>query len=278
MSGNGWVAHGCACAVALVGVAGALGAGEPWADEVISYNPGTVPSGSYNTPQTALGEPARFTGACFGFPAVVSLFNSPFCDNEIVQIAEGGSLVVRFDEPIRDDASHSFGVDFLVFGNAFYIDTDFPNGVIGDGAPFGTDSMRVQVSSDGVDFRDLGEFAEGQFPTQGYRDSGPFDVMPGSVLTDFTKPVNPALGPADFAGLSFAQALSLYDGSGGGTPIDISSSGLSEVRFVKIHVPEVADADVTVEIDAFATVPEPASAAMIVLMFSLSGAFRRGIR
>ncbi|MFN0135210.1 MAG: hypothetical protein ACKVS9_03735 [Phycisphaerae bacterium] len=271
-------AHTCACAIMWSGVAGALGAGEPWADEVISYDAGTVPVGGFTNPAAALGSPELVTGECFDSPNVVSLFSGPFCTDELARMGENGSLVVRFDEPIRNDASNPFGVDLIVFGNAFHIDAEFPHGVIGDGVLFGTDPMRVLVSADGVDFRDLGEYTEGQFPTQAYLDRGPYDDSPGNVLSDFTKPMNPALDTADFAGLSFAQALSLYDGSGGGTPIDISSSGLSEVRFVKILVPEVADASVTVEIDAFATVPEPASATVFVLMISLYGAFRRGIR
>jgi hypothetical protein len=123
--------------------------------------------------------------------------------------------------------------------------------------------MRVAVSADGDYFVDLGEFTEGLFPTQGYLDSGPYDDQPGLVPSDFTRPVNPALRPADFAGLSLAEALALYDGSGGGTPIDIAAANLDLVRFVRISVPDDGNPEtfLNVEVDALARVPEPAGMA-----------------
>ena len=266
------------CVGAWSGVAGALGAGDPWADAVVDFDAGSVPVAPFNDPSAALGSPSRMTGACFDAPGVVSLFNSPFCPSDLARVGEGGWITVRFDEPIRNDPAHLFGADVILFGNSFFIDGDFPNGLIVGGEPFATDPMRVSVSSDGFNFVDLGSFTEGQFPTQGWLDASPFQTTPGAIASDFTKPVNPALAPGDFDGLTYAQALALYDGSGGGTPIDIGPSGLSEVRFIKVSVPVVADADITVEIDAFATVPEPASAGLIVVLLSLGGVFRRGIR
>jgi hypothetical protein len=59
----------------------------------------------------------------------------------------------------------------------------------------------------------------------------------------------------------FAQALALYDGSGGGTAVDIAAVGLSEVRYVKITVPQ-GSLD-PVFIDGFAVVPEPVSLSLL---------------
>jgi len=249
------------------------GLDDPWADRVTEYVPGDGPVPGYDNPQVALGPPERFTGEG-AFPSVVSMFNPPFGTDEIVSIGAGGSLTVEFDPPILDSAANRYGVDLIVFGNGGFIDFAFPDGQIGpDAEMFGVDAMRVSVSSDGLSFVDLGEFTEGVFPTQGYLDAGPFDPAPGNEPTAFTRPIDPSLTPADFAGLSYAQALALYDGSGGGTPVDIGPSGLDSVRFVRIETPSVPG--LNVEIDAFAAVPEPAPLALFLLTALSRRAFRR---
>jgi hypothetical protein len=261
----------CASALALgvaacgagssTGTAWADAGGDPWADRVVDFDSGANADPGFPDPSTALGAPERFTGEGSPFPGVVSIFSPPFGTDEIVSVGEGGALTVAFDEPIVDDPTHPFGVDLIVLGNGGFIDTAFPNGQIGDPpGTFGMDPMTVLVSQDGVTFVSLGEFTEGLFPTQGYLDSGPFDATPGTDPTDFTRPVDPSLTLDDFAGLTLAGALALYDGSGGGTPIDVGGTGLSEVNFVRI---ENRTPGVTVEIDAFAAVPEPATAGLL---------------
>ncbi len=256
--------------VGLASLAMSAWAGDPWADRVAFYDRGDSPAGFLTDPTTAIGSPERFTGEG-SFPGAVTMFNPPFGADEIVRIGRGGALVLEFNEPITDDAAHPFGVDFIVFGNGGFIDVDYPNGRIdGSATIFGLDPMRVSVSGDGVDFVTLGEFSEGLFPTQGYADVAPFDAPPGSVPTDFTRPMNPSLTQADFAGLTYAEALGLYAGSGGGTPIDIAVSGLTAVRFVKIEAIDTGDDDVAVEIDAIATVPEPGAALAVLLLGGLA--------
>ena len=253
---------------AVVAVNAAL-AQNPWADRVVSYRPGSTAAPGFDEPLTTLGSPERFTGERAGFPGVVSVFNSPFGTDEIVSIGEGGMLTLAFDEPITNDPAHRFGVDFIIFGNAFFFDSAWPNGIIGDPAGLAAEGpMRVSVSSDGVDYASLGDVMEGLFPTQGYLDAGPYDVIRGNVPTNFTRPVDPALVLEDFAGLSFPQVLDLYQGSGGGIPIDIDSSGLGAVRFIRIEVFDDGNPnnDISVEIDAISTVPEPAS----ILLLSMA--------
>lgn len=270
------VAHGSAWALLWSGVAGALGAGDPWADRVLHYNPGQAATAPYDTQSAVLGSPERFTGEGV-FPAVVSVFNPPWGADELLRVSEGGSLIVEFDEPITNAPSHAFGVDVIVYGNSFFIDGAFPSGRVGfGGAVFGADLMHVWVSADGADWRSLGSHLEGRFPTNGYLDSGPYDDTPGLIPTDFTRPVNPALGAADFNNLTLPQVMALYGGAAGGTPIDIASSGLSSVRFVRIDVPIVDGQDISVEIDAFAAVPEPSAAMGTAALLVLAGAFRRG--
>ncbi len=190
------------------------------------------------------------------FPGAVTPFNPPFLGSEIVSIGAGGSLTVRFNEPVTHDAANPFGIDLLVFGNAGYADTNFPVGVAGP--LFGAGNGTVEVSADGTHWVTATAQADSAFPTLGYSDlTDPYSPTAGAVLSDFTRPVNPAFNPA---GLSFSQIVAGYAGSGGGTGIDLGTLGLAEISFVRISNPLGASS--TVDIDGFsdvAPVPGPGS-------------------
>lgn len=245
------------------------GIANPWADSVVSYTQGTGAAPGYTDASTVLGSPERFTGEGI-FPGAVTPMNSPWGVDEIVSIGEGGQLTVVFDEPVTNDAANPFGLDLLIFGNAFF--TDF-NG------PFRIESEPgvIEVSTDGFVWHEVtGVFADDLYPTLGYRDLDTFfDTEPGSVLTDFTLPVDPSLTVDDFAGLSISQLDALYNGSGGGTGVDIGALGLSEISFVRISNP--VGSGISPEIDAFAdvaAVPGPATFALF-LVGALVGRRRR---
>ncbi len=229
--------------------ASAASADNPFVSKIVSYHPGdTTPD--FVDPDVVIGSPTRFTGIGV-FPGVVSVFNPPWSDTDIVSIAPGGHLTVRFETPIVNDPNHPFGIDLLIFGNTGFIDIAYPNGIVG--GLFGNDGGIVEVSADGETWHVIPDVeADGMFPTQGYLDSGPFDKTPGRELTDFTRPVDPALTYADFDGLDHWQVMELYNGSGGGAGVDIASVGLNEVTYVRISQP--SDAFGTVEIDAMAKV------------------------
>lgn len=265
-----------ACAVLALGRAALAG---PWAAQVVSYDAGSTAVPGFTSADAALGEPSRFTNDA-SFPGVVSLFNPAFLPSQIVSIGEGGHLTVRFDEPVSESASHLYGIDLIIFGNAFFAGdfSMFPEVRQQDPATlFDTDGGWIEVSADGVNFVRVAELADRLFPTQGYLDGGPFDVLPGASLTDFRRPVNPALTLADFDGLSYADSVALYDGSGGGTPIDLAQTGLASVSYVRVSVPDDGNPDTAhkAEIDAFASVPEPATAAVMLLAMALIGPARR---
>jgi outer membrane protein assembly factor BamB len=255
---------------ALVGLYCALTASDPvfaqdpWADQVIAYEPGSGAAPGYTDPLTVLGPPERYTGELGGWPQAVTPFNPPWGTDELVSLGSGGHLIVRFDEPITDDPGHLFGVDFLLFANAFFIDANFPEGVVG--GLFQHGPFAVSVSADGQNFVSLGgPFYDGLFPTMGYQDTLPQDPNPGSVLTDFTRPVDPRLTLSDLMGRSYAELVALYDGSGGGVPFDIGSTGLQQAYYVRIDaLPGVSG----LAIDAFAIVPEPST----LLAFCVAGA------
>ncbi len=256
---------------ALLGGA-AAGASDPWADSVASYFEGTNPEPGFLDSSVALGEPARLTGEG-KYVGTVTPFNPAYLPSQVVSVGAGGHLTVQFDRPITNDPDHPFGVDFLIFGNGGFIDAAYPNGIVG--GVFGDGTFTVSVSADGTHFTPLpGEFNDARFPALAYQDlTGPYDSQPGQIESDFTRPVDPSLTLDDFLGLTFADIVAIYDGSGGGLPLDIGPSGLDEVYYVRIDVP--LNASNAPEFDAFAIVPEPASALLLGVMIGWPVAFRR---
>ncbi|MBK8268680.1 MAG: PEP-CTERM sorting domain-containing protein [Planctomycetes bacterium] len=244
----------------------------PWAGNWVSYNPGSTPVFGYTNPATALGLPERFTGENeFGglYQSAVTMFNPVFGTDEAVSIGEGGHLTLALDTPATDDAGHLYGVDLILFGNSFFSDSNYPNGQQEATASlFSAGQGRIELSADGVNFIAVpGWTADRLFPTQGYLDVDANSTTPGGVPADFLKPMNPSLTLADFNGLSYAQSLALYDGSGGGTPIDISLVGLSSVTHVRISVDDDFNPNTSLaaEIDAVAAVPEPTSLSILLV-------------
>ncbi|MBX3363222.1 MAG: hypothetical protein KF866_00530 [Phycisphaeraceae bacterium] len=248
----------CVAVGIAVGSCGASG-DHPWASEVRFYDAGIGVTPGYDDPTAALGEPTRFTGEGI-FPGAVTPFNSAWMETEIVSIGRGGSLIVAFDRPIVNDPLNPFGIDLLVFGNSFYFDDDFPHGRAG---MLSADGGIIEVSQDGDEWRTIpNAAADGLHPTLGYRDlTDPFSPVRGMIETDFTKPVDPSFVAT---GLTFAEIVAGYDGSGGGTGVDIGLVGFDFILYVRISNP--MDNPFTVEIDGFAIVrPVPGPAAALVL-------------
>jgi hypothetical protein len=273
-TGSGFI-RGVMVGGAALGGAGTAHAvpGDPWADAVLGYAAGAGANPSFLNPSTTLGSPESATAG----GDIVTMFNPAFGTDELGSIGTGGRLDVQFDAPVVDDPANPFGVDLIIFGNAGFVDFDPGDGAIdGPGAAFGsifgTDPMDVSVSQNGVDWFSVGTFTEGLFPAQAFTDVPPFGDVPGLSPTDFTKPVDPALTLADFENLSYADALNLYAGSGGGTPIDISPSGLASASFVRVENPRTG---VTVEIEAFAAVPEPQSMFLVCMGLFFAVSLRR---
>lgn len=235
-------------------------ASDPWADQVVSYQAGAGVDPRFADPVAALGEPTRFSNDPT-YPSVVSPFSPAFVEGDIVSIGAGGSLTLRFNEPVTNDAAHPYGIDLLIFGNAGYLDDDYPHGVAGP--LWGNGGGTVEVSADGSNWVSApGVAADGAFPTLGYLDvTDPYSPVPGAAPSDFTRPVNPAFNAA---GLSFSQIVAGYAGSGGGAGVDIGALGLAAISYVRISTP--AGAAGTVEIDgvsAVSAVPGPSGALAI---------------
>lgn len=258
----------CHCAgAALSGSA----AGGPFGDAVIHYDAGVNPIAGYTDPGAVIGSPARFTGVQYGFPSVVSPFSPAFDPGEIVSVGFGGSLTLRMGRTIRDETAHRFGIDFIVFGNAGFIDVEYPQGSVGDGpAFFGQQApVFVEVSVDGSAWSPVAVRALDLWPTLGYRDAGPFDGVAGSTRTSFTRAMDPSLALGDVAGMSYAELVGVYGRSGGGIGFDLASSGLSEANYVRFT--HAGSADQTFQIDAVAAVPSPAG---VPLLLGVAGVWR----
>jgi len=176
----------------------------------------------------------------------------------VATLGQGALVIVRFDRPIEDDPAHPYGIDLLVFGNAFFPSSGFAddatdlNTLMVLGGAF-SEPMKVSVSpgftgqpgQDPADWRtwawytyENGPYADTAFPTHAYHWDRT-NVCWTSQMMDFTKPVNPALlGLFESAGavpLSVADAIDLYVGAGGGTGFDIKESGFGAVQYVKIE-------------------------------------------
>ncbi len=221
----------------------------PFASEVVSYAAGVGAAAGFTNAATALGSPERFSGEGL-IPGAVTPFQPAFRPDEIVSLGVGGSLVVRFDHEVTDDARNPFGIDLLVFGNAFFTESGKGPGIV---AGLASEGGTIAVSLDGVAWTNVvGLEADGLFPTMGYTDVSAHSTSAGAQLTDFLRPVNPAVTISTLVGTSYDQVLELYDGSGGGTGIDLGALGLRAIRFVRVTGPSVAS--MSPEIDAFADV------------------------
>lgn len=255
----------------------------PFATEAVDYNPGSNANGSYANADAALGEAARFTGLGV-FPSGVTPFNPAFSADQLVSIGSGGSLTLRFDTLITNDPSHRFGVDLIVFANAFFVDqsyfdddtTNDGTGILGPNpASFGSAGIAdIYVSADGLDWRLAAITPLNLFPTLGYSDfTTATPAAPGSVPSDFTRAMDPGLGLADLAGMDFADLVALYDGSGGGVGIDISGTGLASASFVRIENNGAA----AFNIDAVSVVPAPGALGAMALMLGFRARRRRTV-
>lgn len=80
---------------------------DPWADSVVQYTEG---------PNALLKDPAKTLGAPVG--------GGPATPNNTSLVSlggRGGSLTLRFNTPVEDDPANPFGLDCIVYANAFWV-------------------------------------------------------------------------------------------------------------------------------------------------------------
>jgi len=281
-----WRLAGAAGAVALAWGWGAWAqnpmAAGPFAAAVVAAE-GPFGAPPYDDPASVLGMPSTDFydpwGGLFGGTTMrrVKLvepahdFDPSQTRKLVTTLGEGSLIIVRFEQPITDDPAHPYGLDLLVFGNAWFASSGFAD----DSADMNTlmligggfaEPMKVSVSpgctgkpgEDAADWRtwawycyENGPYADTAFPTHAYRWNRADSTWSREGM-DFTKPVNPVLGPMfESGGLSAADAIDLYAGSGGGTGFDLAESGFALVHYVKVEGQAGFDGG---EIDAFSCV------------------------
>ncbi len=219
-----------------------------FADEVVDPDP-AYDGTAFRDPNAVLGEPTRFTSPSSPFGSATTPFSGAFGGDELLSLNDGEQITVKFPSPILDNpVSDNFGIDFLVFGNAFYVFDETG----GAGGLFANPGA-LEVSQNGIDFFPITTaFADSAFPTNGFLNpTGPSDPPPADAIpSDFSIPVDPSFDPT---GLTLEQIIAGYNGSGGGTPVDIAETGLSWIQYVR-----VSGAPDGVEVDAFSAVdPTP---------------------
>lgn len=264
-----------------VWVASATLAADPWADSVVSYDAGGLTAGDFDDPHSTLGSPSRTTAAWPSGTESVRMTAPPWQTSEVCKIGTdaGGHLIVGFDEPVQNDPLNPFGIDLLVFANAGFLSSDWPdNKTIADPVfAFSGLVGTVAVSQDGVTFYEATGLGP-VFPTHAYLGDEADAYASGAAATNYMRPVDPSLALADFAGLTLTQALALYDGGGGGLGIDLSNlldgggnpASLDWVRYARIQ-------GETNAIDGFADVaiPEPATLGLVAAGMAAMGIRRQ---
>ena len=81
---------------------------DPWADSVLEYH-ALSPVSGFELPERALGAPSGGTLSMPNNSSVTSLGTA------------GSYIVLKFGTPVTDDPRNPFGLDCIVYGNAFYV-------------------------------------------------------------------------------------------------------------------------------------------------------------
>ena len=262
-----------------------------YASRVVSYTPGSA-NPLWQNPTAALGPASAVTGEnasasnYFGFPNILSPFSPAYQGDEIVQIGEGGQLTLQLSNYVLVGAGKELGI----FTNIGLIDADYPNGTNTNPAThFGGGSANVSVSADGANWVPLGsrtfEMPSFMFPNVNpYASSPPPSVQTASFGLPMPSPFS-CFDGHDWTKTQNCFLVSQDVWSAGGDWLDLASSGLPQVGYVRFEIPSDGDplTDLRLAIDtvainnaaAGAPVPEPASL-LVLPLIALALRRRRG--
>jgi hypothetical protein len=251
-----------------------------YASRVVSYAPGTA-SSLWQNPTAALGPASVLTGDnpaasnYFGFPNILSPFSPAYQGDEIVQIGEGGQLTFQLSNFVQVGAGKEIGI----YTNVGLIDADYPNGTNTNPATtFGGGSANVSVSADNINWVPLGSRTFGM-PSFLFPNASPYltSPPPSVFFADFGLPMPSPFSCFDGKGWMQAQNCFLVSPnvwSAGGVWLDLASSGLPQVGYIRFEIPSDGDpnTDLRLALDTVAInnaavgapVPEPASLILLV--------------
>lgn len=258
-----------------------------FASAVLSYTPGTLPAGetSYTNAGASLGRPSPIVDPN-GFPNVLSPFSPHFKSTDLTGVGVGGQITLRLANYVTIDRTAGVA-EIGVWENVGVVDPAFNGTADSPASFFGPDTAVVEVSPDNVSWYSLNNGNPILFTMPGtyYLNAGPYDAAaPASpVEADFGKPFNGTT--TGFDGKTNAQILSYFNGSAGGTWLDVNGAGsavpanVTQIGYVRFSNPANTDG---FELDGVAIntsltgapVPEPSSAALLASAL-LAGAFRR---
>jgi len=237
-----------------------------FAIEVVQYVEGSgvgkdwISGQPYNNPNCALGRPTLETTGDGWYIRVdenvpVVPVYPPFRAFELVTVGNGGRLTVKFNHRVANDENNPYGIDFIIYGDAFSGSEGWTNGnpeeTIVTGSVFAEPGI-VSVSQDGNDwyYFSNGPYADGFAPTASYEWDDVNNVWAEEL--DPTRPVDPNLTAANLNGKTVAEVIEIYNGSAGGTGFDIGVLGLDWIQYVRIE--DDPDSSAKTEIDAIADV------------------------
>ena len=223
--------------VALVSTAAPRAAAQTtgYATQVLDYTAGTGVS-TYTNASSALGRPGGNVGS-----GTLNPFVPNYSNTELTGIGAGGQLTLGLSNFVTVGAAGTAEVG--IFGNAGLVNAG-ASGAPAAGNPataFSVHSVQVSVSADGVNFvpLDAGALITSTLPANYYTNPDTTNVNApppaNPTLADFGKPFTGSL--SDFNGESYAQILTTLNGSAGGTWLDLSATGLSEVGYIRFSEP-----------------------------------------
>lgn len=262
------------CIMAALLMAGNASA-DDFATTLVGHSASLDGSGPYNDPNDLLGKPAQY---CAGFPGTdhISIVESSWGDWYITTFDEGDWAVVKFDHHVTDDPNNPYGLDFIAYGNAFYVGSGYVDDATDHGSYNLTgrifaEPLKISVSQDGSSWYtyDSGPYGDSLYPTNPWAwDQDLWDSTGNGwtdeVENDFTLPVDPSLTLADMTAGTSKDAMDLYAGSAGGAGFDLAESGYEWIEYIKV---EGVSGFAGGEIDAFsdvAAVPIPGAVWLLV--------------
>ena len=212
-----------------------------FAVEVVDSS-GVFGASPYDDPSAVLGKPATqcinsdpmTPDPTFRVKLVEGAYHLDLDEKKVITtINPGEYIVVKFDHKVMDYPANPYGQDLIVFGNSAFDmtgsqtssdATNMNTAILTAGGIF--DTVLVSVSQDGQNWYSFdpntGPWADDLYPTQAYQWDREHAQWTNDEM-DFTKPVDPSLTLSDFGGITAADAIDLYDGSGGGTPFDLKN-------------------------------------------------------
>jgi hypothetical protein len=249
-------AFGSAVALGLLASGRAFAAD---ASAVVSYNAGTnrFQFSAYTNAAVALGMPQTNTG--FGF--VTTPFNNPFSKNDVVSVGLGGQLTLQLSNRAVPVAN---APEIGVFTFQQFVQSSSGGTDSGPTLFYPSIQATVDVSADGQNWVSLnnGNLIAFNIPANAFQDAAA--TAPSSYFQPFIGSVSSLANEG-----SLGATLAAYNGSAGGTWLDISGTGLASVDYIRFSVPST-DAfsfqldGVTVSSDATGpAVPEPTALAAI---------------